>query len=113
MSNAAAAPVPAPFAVVALAAQERAAALVAKAMAPRFSPPASWPQASRAQYIARAEHAQIEAFQNRKLSERAVCDALIPAGGDSLIASRAEFIAAVDAYIAAGVAEVRKLCAAL
>jgi len=105
MSNAASQSA-APVAIVTAAAQKRAAELCERALAAIVSLGATPSQR------ARGERYQIESFQNRKLSERAVCDLLCPMVGEQLIETREEAIAATDAYIAAGVAEVRRLFAA-
>jgi len=106
MSNATAA-APAFQPVVIAAAKERAVSLCEKALAACFK------YGATAERHARAKRYQIEEFQNRKMSERILCDLpLRPAGGAPLIDSREELLAAIEVYEIAGIAEVRRLFAA-
>ncbi len=60
---------------------------------------------------ARAKRYQVEHFRNQALSNRVVCDLL--RGDDGIIGgTREEFLAAVDLYCAAGIAEVERRFAA-
>ena len=106
MSNATAA-APAIQPVVIAAAKARAVSLCATALAACFK------HGATAERHARAKRYQIEEFQNRKMSERILCDLLLrPASGAPLIDSREELLAAIEVYEIAGIAEVRRLFAA-
>lgn len=93
-------------ALVTASAQERAASLCGKAIAAILDLGATPAQR------ARGERYQVEEFQNRKMSERILCDLLLhPADEVALIDTREELLAAIDVYAAAGIAEVRRLFA--
>lgn len=95
-------------AILTTAARAHAARLCKQAMAPI---PGIIPTPTQR---ARAERYQVEEFTMHKAqNERIVADLLLhPAEGEPLVDTREAFLAAVDTYRAAGLAEVRRLFAA-